>query len=210
MKLTSDNKIIYALGIMGRLVIVNVLVILCSLPVVTAEAALAAGYACMTGKEAPDSEVTACVFFRVFRSSLRVGIPVGLLLLAGTAAALGDLFYAVAVAERVNWFFLCFAVLMLITLAGIGVWTIPLLARYENTVSGYLKNAFLLAFGRLPVTLAVWAVILTAMLPLGLAGFVRSFGWLYPLCGAAGILYLAGLILERDLSRKEKLWQQFH
>ena len=204
MKLTSDNKIIYALGVMGRLVIVNVLVILCSLPVVTAEAALAAG------KEAPDSEVTACVFFRVFRSSLRAGIPVGLLLLAGTAAALGDLFYAVAVAERVNWFFLCFAVLMLITLAGIGVWTIPLLARYENTVSGYLKNAFLLAFGRLPVTLAVWAVILAAMLPLGLAGFVRSFGWLYPLCGAAGILYLAGLILERDLSRKEKLWQQFH
>ncbi len=199
MRLTSDNIVIRLLGEVGKLVVVNVLVILCSLPVVTALPALAAGYACLARREDPSETVTAVQFFRAFRGALRAGTGVGLSLLAGCLLALGDLFYALWVAETVNWFFLAFAAAALTVLLGMSVWSVPLVAGYENTVSGHLKNAFLLAFGRLPVTLAVWEIAAALLLPLCSEFCVLCFGWLYPLCGVALLLWLSGLVLERSL-----------
>lgn len=185
---------------LGQLILLNLLILLCCLPIVTIGAALTAGYACLMSGEDPSTRIITADFFRAFAKNFRSATAVWLAMLAGLVVAAGDFFYAVGVAEPFHPFFAIFGLVLAFVILSCGFWVFPVIARYENGFSGYLRNGFLLAFGRLPRTLYLWAIWLVLIASTFLLDDVLEyFGWLWPLCGVSGLMAVSGRIIREGL-----------
>ncbi len=209
MHLTSDNVIIRMLGKAGGMILINFLVILCSLPLITIGASLTAGFSCLMLKEEPEEHSMFREFFHVFASNLKKGIPVWLLLVLGFVIAAGDLIYAFQGTGGLYSFYQIFGIVLLLVFITITIWVFPLVARYENTVTGHLKNAFVLAFGYLPRTLLLWCLWL---IPIVLCYFYPSFlvlaGWFWVTCGIAVQMWVTCKIIRIEkIEQKGKIVQ---
>lgn len=172
------------------LMVLNVLFLLCSLPVVTiGPAATAMHYALRRWREQQGEIVKD--FFRSFRQNFRQGLILWLVFLA-LGALIGWNFWLIS-----NWTGMLYSVLMVVLLLAaylLLVWVsmvFPLLARFENTTPRMAKNALLLA---LASPLRSFAAAALNVLPFLLAAvlpelfMVVSAAWLLLLCGVSGFL----------------------
>ena len=175
------------MGAAADLIVLNLLILLCCLPVVTAGASLVAGYTCILRVVRGQEEgVPIRSFFSAFGPAFRKTLPLWLLTLACFGLLALDYYYAVYVCQPPDRFFLVFAIVMAVLAFCVAEWLFPLMARFENTRGMYLKNAALLAVARFPKTLL--ALVLTLA------------WWLAPVCSADALLYLGWLWLAFGLS----------
>ena len=164
-----DGPVMRAMSDLSTLVILNLVTMLCCLPVVTAGASLSAMHYILM--QMPDEQVGHVIpaFFRQFRGNLRCSTLPWLILLA--AGALFYMDYRVFGSGDMN------RALVIPAYAGMGVvlllyvWMFPLLARFDNTVAATLRNTMILAAGNLPRTLAMAA--LSAVVPFVLTQSLR-------------------------------------
>ena len=188
------------------LILLNFLTILCCVPVVTAGAAWVAGYQHML--RIVRQEETAFPlrsFFTDFRKAFRQATAAWLLQLACLAILAGDYYYAVHVSVPVNRFFLVFSIAMAVGLSCVSVWLFPLMARYENTLRGHLKNAFLMAVALLPRTfLAVVVQLVFLAPPLFFPDIIVYLGWFWVLFGFSLPMFLTAKIFKKQLSSDKK------
>ena len=181
-----------AMDRVASLILLNVLWLVCSLPVITAGAATAALYELLEKLVLNHREdhLTGR-FFQAFRSNFRRATAVWLVLLAAAAICAADL--VLANGQRV-W--QVPAVLGLQVVALVMTLVFPLLGRYDNTVGNHLRNAALLSVGHLPRVLLIWliwAVPIGAMLFVPGMVYYLSIVWL--LIGYASLSYITVLIL---------------
>ena len=153
-----ENPLMRTLAMAYNLMLLNILALFASLPVVTAGAAYTAlCESCLMLVRGGDIYV-ARFFFRSFKKNLKQGSLLGLLfLLAGLVCAVDFLV--------VRTFFLPFAVFFAaagIALIPVALYAFCLLARFENTLAGTVKNALRLTAGYFPGTL-------------GMTGFALAF-----------------------------------
>lgn len=146
-----NNPVMRTLSTLADIVVLNLLTLLCALPVITGGAALTALYdACIRLVCGEDNEL-ARDYFRAFKANFKKATLAWLLFLA--AALLLYLDYLAALAYvpplRVGVF-----ALALIGLA-IAFYFFALLARYENTIKAAFQNAVRLAIGFFPRTLVM-------------------------------------------------------
>lgn len=136
----------------GKLTVLNLLFVLCSIPVVTLPASLTALYGCairlLRGGDADSGE-----FFRIFKRDFKKATLVGLIL-----AVVGALLYAdYWMIERevlplpAAFTYVLYALIFL--LAATATYVFPMIAQFENTCARYLKNSLLFALRSLPSTL---------------------------------------------------------
>lgn len=99
------------------------------------------------------------------------------------------------VADGGNLFFFLFALILLFVLISVMFWVFLLIGRYENSIQEHLKNALLLAVGRLPRTLLMWIV---WGFPVGIVVFypiwMVAFGWFFITIGVAVLLWMSWLV----------------
>ena len=148
-----ENPVMQALSIAADLLALNLLTLLCCLPVVTAGAAWAALHDVTHKIVLREETYPHRMFMPAFRANLKNGIPLGLLFLG--AAGVVILNYLAASATLPPLRFLSAALLLL--LLAIGNYAFALTARFENTLTETLKNAVRLAIGCFPRTL--WMVV---------------------------------------------------
>lgn len=114
-------------------------------------------------------------FLKVFRSNWKAGILPGVVYLTlffGTFWLMIQVWNA-AVYGQISWaLFSAAAILALVVLGTLNV-MFPLLSRFENTMSGLLRNTVLLALSNLPQTLAVGFI--------SAAGVLLSIRFIFPL-----------------------------
>ena len=148
------------------LIVLNVLWLVCSLPVVTMGASCAALYQVLGKLIAGEDGHVARQFFRAWGENWKKATPVWLILLAVAALCGFDLYMA-----RLNdsFFWELLAVFALQLAAMVMTFAFPLMARYENTWRNHLKNAMLVAVGHLPRMLLIWAV---WAVPVGVSVFI--------------------------------------
>ncbi|MBP3877234.1 MAG: YesL family protein [Lachnospiraceae bacterium] len=164
-----DGPVMRAMSDLSTLVILNLVTMLCCLPVVTAGASLSAMHYILM--QMPDEQVGHVIpaFFRQFRGNLRCSTLPWLILLA--VGALFYMDYRVFGSGDMN------RALVIPAYAGMGVvlllyvWMFPLLARFDNTTAATLRNTMILAAGNLPRTLAMAA--LSAVVPFVLTQSLR-------------------------------------
>lgn len=202
--LDLDSPFMSALYKASDLIIVNVLYIICCIPVVTIGAATAALYY-TTLKIAEDrgSSVVKS-YFHSFRDNFRQGTIIWFLtLFAGIILGLD--FYILYLFEAGGSKAVRVLLMVpVIALAFTVCYAFPLLARFENTVKGTIVNAFLLSICNLPKTIA--AVVLN-IIPIGILYFSLRFVPFTFLIGFSGTAFLNSLlflkVFERIMPKEE-------
>lgn len=186
--------------------VLNLLWLLCSLPVITSGAATSAAYA-VALKQARDEESTPVKsFFHHFKQNFKQATVLGLLALAALAVSLLDCY--IGVYSGAGWarlfLFLGMTGLLLLSLISCFVW--PLTARYTYSFGQLFRTAVgMLALCRRQAFLiwAIWMVpvALTALFPLEA---LQYFGWAWLILGVGGLITLAAYPARRAFDKLEE------
>ena len=145
-----------ALRVACDLMLLNILWLVCSLPIVTLGPATSA-LCCVSLKLAQDEPVaTLRTFFDAFTRNFLQAAALGLIGLALAVVAAADLLYAAALTGGYRVLFLAVAVVICALTLAYWAYAFALHARYRNTVREYIKNALSLAFIAPGRTLLIW------------------------------------------------------
>lgn len=162
----------------GDMILLNVLFLLCCIPVITAGASIAAMHKMMQEIVYDVDSSTVKGFFRAFKANFKQATIVWLIVLLvivslGCDALLIITFFSGS--ESVKWMLGLLAVLAVLVCCVVA-YMIPLIVRYENTLRQHLSNAAVLAIIKLPRTIGL--VLLNLMplilLSLSLNAFIQT------------------------------------
>ena len=188
-----DNKFFQVMSRLADIMILNAVCLICCLPVVTIGPSLTALYYMTLKMMRNEESYLLRGFFSSFRTNLKQGIVINLILLA-LGLFLGLDFYAVnhLMTGMMSRFFFYFLSLVLLIYLMEFLYVYPVLARFYNTIRATMKNALLMAIRHLPYTLAMLFV---SALPL--IGFLVTEGrtpmfilLFFFLMGPAGLAFI--------------------
>ena len=159
----AENPLMRALAVAADLLLLNLLTLLCSLPVLTLGAALTALCRSVQSIVRDEDSYLFRDYFRTLRDNLLRGSAMGLLFLLAGALIWLDYRLAEVFIPPLR---LTAAALGVIVLA-VALYAFPLQARYVNSFGGTLKNALTLTVAWFPrtvgmvvCTLALWLIAL--------------------------------------------------
>lgn len=194
-----DSGLMRFLTALANLAILNVLFIVCSLPVVTLGASLTAlNYVVLQMIRQEDSYIVRG-FFRGFKQNFLQATAIWLILLAA-GIFLGLDYWSVSL-----YFTGIIRSVMLVGLTVLAViWVMVFLyvfalqARYENTVKQTMKNALFIALLRLPYTVILVPVNgVLPVLPILLPQTAPMVLLVWMICGFAAVAYVGDLLVNR-------------
>lgn len=184
-----------------NLLCLNVLWLLCCLPVITAGAATTALYHVIFLYITKQDDGVVRPFFKAFKENFKTTTPVWVLHFMIGGALGAEAFYLYQGAQL--WLWLVFGVL-LVVYSGISAYVYPILARYNTTRKQAVFNSFALSTRHLLTTVCV--VILNGV-PLALVLFQPEIFWktvlLWTLGGFSLIAYLCGRMILPILKKYE-------
>ena len=139
-----------AINQFGAALVLNVLWLVCSLPLVTAGAATAAFYDSVRKRFVEGDEVSATDFLRALIGNARQASLIGSLGIAVAAVGLATFVFDPSPSLAGMAVPVLLAGLAIICLFG---WCIPLAARFTNSTAAHLRNGLVLGLSHLPSTL---------------------------------------------------------
>lgn len=146
-----DNPFMQALSVAADLLAMNVLALLCCLPVITAGAGLTAMNDLAIHLTRQEETYLVKPFFRSFRDNWKQSTLLWLIFLAAAAILYFDYHAAAIYAPLFRYPIAAIGILLLALM----IYAFALQARYENTLGGTLKNAVSLAIAYFPRTLGI-------------------------------------------------------
>lgn len=160
-----DSPLMQALGKVADLMWLNVLTLICCIPVITAGASLTAmNYMALKIVRNEECYITRG-FFKSFKENFKQATVIWLMLLVAIVVVICD-FYVMSLAEFE------FGNIMRVAITLVAVFVVletlyvfPVLAKFENTIWGTIKNSFLLSIMQFPKTILMGILYL---LPLAL------------------------------------------
>lgn len=195
-----DNAFVQILTKVGDLILVNVLFILCSLPIVTLGASAAALHKVAQAIVMDTETGVLMPFFRAFRENFKQAtvLWLGELVIAAALVCYKMIFagyFPAGVASVLNVVLLVIGLLLLC----VAVYALPLMVRYENSLGELLKNAAILSIIKLPRTvgLAALALIMPVTFWLSVPIFIDTlFFWFI---GGFGVVAYADSVLLKPV-----------
>ena len=162
--LSPDSRFMQGVSRFADLVILNVLILLTSLPLFTVGASVSAAYTLTFRMLRSKDEPVVKSYFRAFRENFRQGTALWLILLVAAVPALMyfDRFFTME--GTLHYLFVPFLTVFVLAVCTCS-FAFPLTSQFQNSLSGTLRNALLLALANLPRALAAAAI---NLLPLGL------------------------------------------
>lgn len=139
------------------LLVLNILFLLCCIPVFTIGPAVTALYTVCFRFDTDREQGTVKSFLSAFRSNFRQATVLWLILLVCGGSALANIFLFRFLAGPARYCGLLFGLLFVIALLT-GSYAFPLLSRFRNDTRSTLKNAFALSIGFLPRSLLMAAI----------------------------------------------------
>lgn len=172
MKNIWNSPIMQKLGTVTNLVILNVLWLICCIPVVTVGAATAALYQTVFQYLTDGSDAVFLPFFQAFRQNFKQATLLWLPLAVLAAVLTVDGFYLFANGHGI---LLAFVVVAAAFILIVGAHLFPMAARFEMSCKAILKTAFSLTMLHLPSSALMGAlnIVPIAMLLFAPAGFMR-------------------------------------
>ena len=144
-----DNPFMKALSIAADLLILNILTVVLSIPIITMGPAVTAMNDVVIRIVRGEEGYTVQPYFQAFAANFKKGALMSLILVAVAGILYFDYLAAVTYIPVMKVGIVAIGVIVL----AISIYAFALLARYENTFGGTLKNAALLAVGNFPKTL---------------------------------------------------------
>ena len=191
-----EGPVFEFLNRMADLIILNIMFLICCLPVVTIGPALCAlSYSTLkiSGKQEGYAWKN---FLKAFRDNFRQGLVLGLIMLFFAAILYVDFSLIRLQADPFR------QVMMFLVLLGTLVWLLvfvylfPLQAKFANTITGTIRNALLLAVANLPRTMLLIGMIIAAVVITFWNGMTFIWGILaWMLIGFALLSYLNSIVI---------------
>lgn len=188
--LDIDSPLMQAMSKMADLMILNLLTLVCCLPIITIGASLTAMHY-MTLKIVRNEECyIARGFFKSFKENFKQGTLIWLILLVLLIILTVDFFIINSSGTEFNAILMGLITVIAILVVFTTLYAFPVLARFRNTIRGTLKNALLMSIMQFPKTVIM---IVVNLLP------VILFLFVYP---AIPIVLLFGLSVPAWVSAK--------
>ena len=194
----TDNVVMRALGKIGDMICLNLMWLICCIPVITIGASTTALYAVMLRMVKNEEGYIFRGFLKAFKTNFKQSTLIWLILLL-----LGILW---TVDFRVAGFMpgmagtvlsAVFLVLGFILLS-VMIYIFPLTARYENGMKATFKNALILTVAKLPYTFVMVAVVVAAVIASLWSTVTLLFSLpLWLIIGGALIAWINSYILRR-------------
>ena len=193
----SDNPFNEMLTRVFNLLELNLLWIIFSLPIITVGAATAALYTLCFRMLSNQETSIFKEFVRSFKENFRPSIPYTVTLLVTGTVLAADFHILGASGGSAQGILYGICLVLLVAFAAIFSYAFPLFARYENTFSGTMNNAWRLAASKIPQTLALLAIhCLPWILLLSVPDIFFHIFWIWIFAGVAVGAYLASMLLR--------------
>lgn len=193
-----DGPLMEALTWIADMVILNLLCILCCLPVITAGASVAAAHKVTQNWIFQENQPVVRTFFRSFRQNFRQATVVWLITLAGVLLMALDFMLVTSYVEGA-FANVMFALLVVVCAAAALIlsYMYPLIVRYQNTLPGHLRNAAILALARIPRSALITALF---AIPPVLYFFANEWFWrtflFWILIGFSCLIFMNNYLLK--------------
>lgn len=148
-----ENPVMRALAAACDLLLLNLLTLLCCLPVLTAGAAITALNDMVIRMVRQEDEYIVRPYFRSFRDNLKQGTLLWLLVLLAAALLGFDYLAALSYLPMLRVGILAISLIVF----AVVLYAFALLARYENSLRATLRNAAVLSVAYFPRTLGMLA-----------------------------------------------------
>ena len=187
-----DSPLMNVLNKMADLMWLNILTLICSIPVITAGAALTSmHYVALKIVRNEESYITRS-FFKSFKTNFRQATLIWLLLMLVAAILGGDYYIITKSGMQFSQ-----VLVVLIMAAGVlvictSLYVFPVLAKFDNTIMGTIRNAFIMSILQLPKTVVMFVMaffpLIIYLVSLRLIPIIFLFGFSLP-AYASAMLY---------------------
>lgn len=156
---SMDNKFFGIMTRIADLLILNLLFLICCMPVVTIGASITALYSITLKMTTNDETYMFKGFMKSFQENFKASTTVWMIFLAilvilGVDFFFVDLFSTMQISSVLRVIFTGLALIVFIMFS----YVFPLVAKFYNTTGNYIKNSFLMAICHLPQTLLIIVV----------------------------------------------------
>lgn len=184
----ADGKLAGFLNCLGNLIVLNILTILCSLPIVTAGASMTALYTMVMRMARKEEGSLLKGYFQAFRDNFRQATFLWIIFGGLIAFMTFDIWLLRAVSGTFGTVYRVLLFMIILVFAMVLIHVFAVLARFDNTIKNTAKNALLFCVGKLPqaILMLVLTVIPAAILTVSFRFISVDF-----LIGISGPAYLA-------------------
>lgn len=185
-----DNPVWNFMSKVADLVILNILVIICSLPIVTAGAAWTALYFVTIRMVKKEEAYVIKDFIRSFKGNFKQATIIWLMALVAIAVFTGDIIIYRMMPQQIPMALILVIVVLAYLVLGTIFYVFPLLSRFYNTIWGTIRNAFLVSIVNIPYTILF---VILAVVPIMLWVFVAELTPFFLLFGFSAPAYVASI-----------------
>lgn len=154
----TDNIIVRALSKICDMVCLNILWLICSIPIITIGASTAALYTVMLKMVKNEEGYIFRGFFKAFKSNFKQSTIMWIVILLLGIVCWIDYRVAGVMPGMGGSIMRIIFLLLGFILLSVTIYIFPLTARYENTIRNTVRNALVLTVGKLPYTLLMVVV----------------------------------------------------
>lgn len=197
-----DSPLMQFLTKMADLFILNILYLICCIPIVTIGAATTALYTVALKAAKNEESYIVRSFFKAFKSNFKIGTLSWLIVFAIGLILWTDFQILPSMVEPLRQILqvltLSVSLLYLVSV----LYLFPYIARFENTLIGSFKNAFFLAVAHLPYTMLLAAITVLAIMATLYIDF-RIIGFLWLIIGFSGLAYVNSIFFRKIFAKFE-------
>lgn len=194
----TDNAIVRALSKLCDFMILNILWVICSIPLFTIGAATTAMYSVMLKIVKNEEGYIVKGFFGAFKANFKKSTILWLIIAAiGIVIGLDFRMVSMFSGTMRTVFQAVFSMITMVVIF-VAVYAFPMTARYENTVKQTVKNALLLSVARLPYTLILLVIHVVPVILTLLTGQTLIIGiLLWLVVGVSLVAWLSSMVLRK-------------
>ena len=195
-----DSPLMQFLGKVADLMIINILTMLCCLPIITVGPALtAAHYVCL--KMVRDEECYIVrSYFKSFKENFKQGVLIWLIILAAILILAGDYYIITKSGQEFSKVLTTAIIVVAIVLLMVTIFVFPTLAKFDNTIKATFKNAFFMAILQLPKT-ALMVVLYVA--PVVIMAFFYQAVPVVMMLGISVPIFLSAMLYNKFFQKIE-------
>ena len=206
-----DNGVTRFLGKVADFMFLNLLWIVCSIPIITMVASTTAMYSVMLKLVKNEEGYRVKGFLKAFKENFRQSTLMWLLYLVFGIVIVVDFMLLRMMSPSIRTVMQVFLIFMTILLISMGIYGFALQARYKNRIKNTLKNALILTVAKMPYTLLMLVITVVPVVVTFLTVRTLMLGFLvWLLLGVSLIVWLNSLLLRRvflvfeDIETSEK------
>ena len=194
----TDNVVMRALGKIGDMICLNVMWLICCIPIITIGASTTALYTVMLRMVKNEEGYIFRGFLKAFKSNFKQSTLIWLILLLLGIVWTVDLRVAGFMPGMAGIILRAIFLALGFILLSVMIYIFPLTARYENGIKATFKNALILTVAKLPYTFLMVAIVVAAVFASLWSAFTLLFSlplWLF--FGVSLIVWINSYILRR-------------